>query len=74
MTSGRRCTQVSNRWWIRIRLLGWSLILAWFILYLLNLGFHVIDRDVLDIANGVLGALGTFLVLIGYYMLTRENR
>jgi hypothetical protein len=65
---------MSNRWWIRVRLLGWSLILAWFILYLLNLGFHIVDRSVLDVANGVLGALGTFLVLFGYYMLTRDDQ
>jgi len=64
---------MSKRRWIRVRLLGWSLILAWFLLYLVDLGFHVADSTVLDVLNGVLGAMGTFLVLIGYYMLTRDD-
>ena len=56
-----------------IRLGGWGLLLVSFILYEMNLLFNLVDSRVVNLFNGLLGILGTSCVLVGYYMLVRDE-
>ena len=65
---------MSKRFWIVMRIFGWSLILGWFVVYEINLFFNIFQSRVMDLLNGLIGGISTFLVLIGYYMLTRNGQ
>lgn len=64
---------MSRQVWIRTRLVGWSLILFWFVLYELNLFLPLLGSRLMDVLNGLLGAAGTFAVLLGYYQLSKVD-
>ena len=64
---------MSRRFWVRIRLLGWTLMLAWFIIYNVHLLLHQFNHEWIDVLGGIIGALGTFLVLVGYYKLMQKE-
>jgi len=64
---------MSKRFWIGMRILGWSLILGWFVVYEINVFFPIVHTRVMELLNGVIGGISTFLVLIEYYMLTRDE-
>jgi uncharacterized membrane protein (DUF373 family) len=57
---------MSKRFWIVMRILGWSLILGWFVVYEINFFFNIFQSRVMDLLNGLIGGISTFLVLIGY--------
>jgi len=65
---------MSKRFWIVMRILGWSLILGWFVVYEINFFFNIFQSRVMDLLNGLIGGISTFLVLIGYYVLTRGEQ
>ena len=64
---------MSRQVWIRTRLVGWSLILFWFVLYELNLFLPLLGSRLMDMLNGFLGAVGTFAVLLGFYKLSKTE-
>ena len=64
---------MSRQVWIRTRLVGWALILFWFVLYEVNLFLPLLSSRLMDVLNGLLGAAGTFAVLLGYYPLSRAD-
>jgi hypothetical protein len=63
---------MTRKKWIWTRLGGWGLLLS-FILYEINLLFDLFDSRVINLVNGLLGGVGTFCVLVGYYMLVRDE-
>jgi hypothetical protein len=65
---------MTRKKWIWTRLGGWGLLLLSFILYEINLLFDLFDSRVINLVNGLLGGVGTFCVLVGYYMLVRDER
>ncbi len=68
-----RYTAMTRKRWMWIRLGGWGLLLVSFILYEMNLLFNLFDSWVVNLFNGLLGILGTSCVLVGYYMLVRDE-
>ena len=64
---------MSKSLWIRIRILGWTLMFLWFIVGEVYLIVHPLSQHWISMMGGLVGALGTFLVLIGYCMLTRNE-
>ena len=64
---------VSRKLWIRFRLLGWTLMFLWFLLYEVHLLVYPLNHQWVNVAGGFVGAVGTFLVLLGYYKLTRDE-
>lgn len=46
---------MSRRFWVRIRLLGWTLMLAWFIIYDVHLLLHQFNHEWIDILRGIIG-------------------
>ena len=64
---------MSRRFWIRIRILGWTLIFVWFLVYEVNLLVHLVSDQVVNVVSGLIGAIGTFLVLLGYCILTKRE-
>jgi hypothetical protein len=64
---------MTRKKWIWTRLGGWGLLLLSFILFEINLLFDLFDNRVINLVNGLLGGVGTFCVLVGYYMLVRDE-
>jgi hypothetical protein len=64
---------MSRQFWIRIRLLGWVLMLAWFLFYEVNVLLNLFTYQLINAMNGIFGAAGTFAVLVGYYMLVKDD-
>lgn len=66
---------MSRKFWIWIRILGWSITLSWFIIYEIDVTvIDLFDVRWREVMGGLLCAIGTFLVLLGYCMLTKEER
>lgn len=64
---------MSRKGWIWIRLGGWGLLFLSFVVYEVNLFIPLFDAWILNVVNGVLGGIGTFCVMVGYYMLVRDE-
>jgi hypothetical protein len=64
---------MTRKKWIWTRLGGWGLLLLSFILFEINLLFDLFDNRVINLVNGLLGGVGTFCVLVGYYILVRDE-
>lgn len=64
---------MSRQFWIRIRLLGWILMFAWFLFYEVNILLNLFTYQLVNVMNGIFGAAGTFAVFIGYYMLVKDD-
>ncbi len=60
---------MSRRFWFRVRILGWILILFCFVLYTINIAIPFFPDYAISLAHGITGIFGTLLVLIGYYYL-----
>jgi hypothetical protein len=65
---------MSRQFWIRIRLLGWILMFAWFLFYEMNVLLNLFANQLINAMNGIFGAIGTFAVFIGYYMLVKDDK
>jgi hypothetical protein len=64
---------VSKRFQIRVRIIGWTLMFLWFIAAEVYLFVCLLSQQWVSLVGGLMGAAGTFLVLTGYCMLTRDE-
>lgn len=65
---------MSRENWIWIRILGWALIILWFLVYEVNLLVPLLSHQWVNVMSGLIGAIGTFLVLFGYYKLASAHK
>lgn len=65
---------MSKEFWVKLRIIGWLLTFFWFMIYELNFWFALpTDLRQLAILRGIIGMLGTFLVLVGFYRLRQYD-
>lgn len=64
---------MTRKLWIKIRLGGWSLLLVSFIVQTIHLIAPFPGEWVMNLLNGVLGSMGTFCVMMGFFMLVRDE-
>jgi hypothetical protein len=62
---------ISRKFWVRM--FGWALMFLWFLIYKVHLLVYPLNNQWVNIIGGFVGATGTFLVLLGYYKLTRDE-
>ena len=62
-----------RKFWIRLRILGWTLMFSWFVVGEACLLLSPLSQQWVSLTGGFIGAIGTFFVLVGYWMLTRED-
>jgi hypothetical protein len=53
---------------------GWSILLVWYIIYLINAIYPILATHIIAVSHGVTGVTGTVLVIAGYYYLEKEER
>jgi hypothetical protein len=64
---------MSKSFWIKIRLLGWIILLIWYIIYTINALIPILTNQLVALSHGITGTAGTTLVLIGYYDLITKR-
>jgi hypothetical protein len=47
---------------------------AWFLFYEVNILLNLFTNQLINAMNGIFGAVGTFAVFIGYYMLMKDDK
>lgn len=63
---------MSLQFWQGIRIIGWTVLLIYFILKLIEVeeNWYPLSEKKEEILRTGIGAIGTFLVLLGYLMLS----
>jgi uncharacterized membrane protein len=64
---------LSRRFWIQIRLVGWIIILVWYIVYTVDAISPILNNQFIAVSHGVTGMFGTVLVLLGYYKISKKR-
>jgi uncharacterized membrane-anchored protein len=64
---------MSKRFWFQIRLIGWIIILIWYVIYTVDAINPILNNQLVAISHGITGIAGTALVLIGYYNLIKKR-
>lgn len=65
---------MSREFWAKLRIVGWSLTFIWFLIYELNFWLNLqTDHYQLSVLRGIVGMLGTFLVMFGFYRLRQYD-
>ena len=64
---------VSKNFWVQIRLLGWFIILLWYVIYTVDAINPILNNQLIAVSHGITGITGTALVLIGYYDLIKKR-
>ena len=64
---------MTRKVWIQIRLGGWGILLFSFIIQTIHLIVPFPDDWVMRLLNGLLGSIGTLCVMMGYFMLVRDE-
>ena len=64
---------MTRKLWIQIRLGGWSILLCSFIIQTIHLIVPFPNEWMMTLLNGLLGSIGTLCVMLGYFMLVREE-
>jgi hypothetical protein len=62
-----------RRFWVQIRLIGWIIILLWYIIYTVDAISPILNNQSIAVSHGITGITGTALVLIGYYNLRKKR-
>ena len=66
-------TGMSRRFWVQIRLIGWIIILIWYVVYTVDAINSILNNQLVAVSHGITGITGTALVLIGYYNLVEKR-
>ena len=66
-------TGMSRRFWVQIRLIGWIIILIWYVVYTVDAINPILNNQLVAVSHGITGITGTALVLIGYYNLVEKR-
>jgi hypothetical protein len=64
---------VSRRFWIQTRLVGWIVLLVWYVVYTVDAISPILNNQFIAVSHGGTGMLGTVLVLVGYYKISRRQ-
>jgi hypothetical protein len=64
---------MSKHFWVQIRLLGWFIILLWYVIYTIDAINPILNNQLIAVSHGITGITGTALVLIGYYDLIKKR-
>jgi hypothetical protein len=64
---------LSDHFWFHIRMLGWVVLLLWYILYTINAVTPIFVSSFVFISHGITGVAGTVLVLVGYFYLNETR-
>jgi hypothetical protein len=64
---------MSKHFWVQIRLLGWFIILLWYVIYTVDAINPILNNQLIAVSHGITGITGTALVLIGYYDLIKKR-
>jgi hypothetical protein len=64
---------VSRRFWIQTRLVGWIVLLVWYVVYTVDAISPILNNQFIAVSHGVTGMFGTVLVLVGYYKISRRR-
>ena len=64
---------MSKRFWFQIRLIGWIIILLWYVVYTVDAINPILNNQLIAVSHGITGITGTALVLIGYYDLIKKR-
>jgi hypothetical protein len=65
---------MSRKTWVQIRLIGWIIILLWYIVYTIDAINPILNNQLVAVSHGITGITGTALVLMGYYKLIKKRR
>jgi hypothetical protein len=63
---------MSKHFWVQIRLVGWFIILLWYVVYTVDAINPILNNQLIAVSHGITGITGTALVLIGYYDLVKN--
>jgi hypothetical protein len=63
---------MSRRFWVQIRLIGWAIILLWYIVYTIDAISPILNNQLIAVSHGITGITGTALVLVGYINLRKK--
>jgi hypothetical protein len=64
---------MSKNFWVQIRLLGWFIILLWYVMYTVDAINPLLNNQLIAVSHEITGITGTALVLIGYYGLIKKR-
>jgi hypothetical protein len=64
---------MSRRFWIQIRLVGWIIILVWYMVYTVDAVSPILNNQFIAVSHGVTGISGTVLVVVGYYNISKKR-
>jgi hypothetical protein len=64
---------MSKNFWVQIRLLGWFIILLWYVIYTVDAINPLLNNQLIAVSHEITGITGTALVLIGYYGLIKKR-
>jgi hypothetical protein len=65
---------MSKQFWFRIRILGWIILLVWYIIYAVNAVHPLVQYPWISVLQGIVGVAATLLIMVGYYDLERKIR
>ena len=63
----------SKHFWFHVRMIGWLILLLWYVLYTVNSLTPIFANSLVFLSHGITGILGTLLVLIGYFFLNETK-
>jgi hypothetical protein len=64
---------MSRSFWFRIRIVGWIVLIIWYILYTVNVVTPIFADSSIYLSHGITGIAGTILVLVGYVFSERKG-
>ena len=65
---------MSRKFWFWVRILGWAILLVWYIIFAYNAIWPVVGYPLFNVIHGAIGVLATLLIMVGYYDLERNLR
>jgi nicotinamide riboside transporter PnuC len=65
---------MSKNFWFWVRILGWSILLLWYIIYAYNAIEPIFSNPFFSVLHGIIGVVATLLIMIGYYDLEKNIR
>jgi len=60
---------MSKHFWFHVRMVGWLVLLLWYLLYTVNSLTPIFANSLVFASHGITGVVGTLLILLGYFFL-----